>query len=124
MDTESRLGDIGARLATDESAIEAAYEGLAPTVLASLRHMVPPADADDVLQRTFLDVWRSREQYDPARPLAGWVMGIARHRAIDHLRARRPEDPVEQLPEESPAYDDDLAERFCRSHEVREALLR
>ena len=124
MDTDSRLADIGARLATDEAAIEAAYAVLAPTVLAYLRRMVPPADADDVLQRTFLDVWRSRQQYDPARSLSGWVMGIARHRALDHLRSRRPEDPVGELPEGGVLAGDDLAERFCRAHDVREALLR
>ena len=116
------LSDIAARLAVDDHAIEQAYVLLAPTVLGYLRRVVSPADAEDVLQRTFLDVWRCRDQYDASRPLAGWVMGIAKHRAADQLRARRPE-PVADVPEDdSIMADDDLAERFTRSQQIRDAL--
>ncbi len=121
MSSGSQLADVAARLGTDESAVEAAYRLLAPTVLAYLRRVLPAADAEDVLQRTFLDVWRSRAQYDTSRPLAGWVMGIAKHRAIDLLRSRRPDEPIDQLPEQA-AELDDLAERFSRSLEIRQAL--
>jgi RNA polymerase sigma factor (sigma-70 family) len=48
-------------------------------------------------------------------------MGIAKHRAADQLRARRPE-PVAELPEDSGSTDDDLAERFTRSQQIRDAL--
>ena len=115
------LTEVAARLGTDETAIEDAYQLLAPTVLGYLRRVLPPADAEDVLQRTFLDVWRSRHQYDPARPLGGWVMGIAKHRAMDQLRARRPDEPVDQVPE-STAEVEDLADRFGRSQEIRQAM--
>lgn len=122
MDTGLPLAEVAVRLAADDSAIEDAYRLLAPTVLAYLRRVVPAADAEDVLQRTFVDVWRSRTQYDPARSLAGWVMGIAKHRAVDLLRSRRPDEPVDELPET--AVIDDLAERFSRSLDVRQALER
>jgi RNA polymerase sigma factor (sigma-70 family) len=116
------MSDIAARLAADDAAIEQAYVLLAPTVLGYLRRVVSPADAEDVLQRTFLDVWRCREQYDVNRSLAGWVMGIAKHRAADQLRARRPE-PVADVPEDDELMaDDDLAERFTRSQQIRDAL--
>jgi RNA polymerase sigma factor (sigma-70 family) len=121
MDTGAPLAAIAARLATDDTAVEEAYALLAPTVLGYLRRVVPPADAEDVLQRTFLDVWRSRHQYDVARPLSGWVMGIAKHRAVDHLRSRKPDEPMADLPE-TVAVDDDLAERFSRSQQIREAM--
>lgn len=125
METGTDLDELALRLATDESAVEQVYVLLAPTVLAYLRRLVPLPDAEDVLQRTFLDVWRSRAQYDPARSLTGWIMGIAKHRAMDHLRARKPDDPVAMLPESRHAGDgDDLAERFARSLEVRAALAR
>ncbi len=122
MDAGPAISDIAARLAVDDEAIEQAYALLAPIVLGYLRRVVSPGDAEDVLQRTFLDVWRCRDQYDANRPLAGWVMGIAKHRAADQLRARRPE-PVADLPQD-PALiaDDDLAERFTRSQQVRDAL--
>jgi RNA polymerase sigma-70 factor (ECF subfamily) len=125
VETGTGIDELSVRLATDDVAVEQVYVLLAPTVLAYLRRLVPLSDAEDVLQRTFLDVWRSRAQYDPSRSLTGWVMGIARNRAMDHLRSRKPDDPVAQVPESRQSGDeDDLAERFARSQEVRAALER
>ena len=121
-ETGTALADVAGRLAGDPAAVEECYRLLAPTVLGYLRRLLPTADAEDALQRTFLDVWRSREQYDPTRPLAGWVLGIARHRAYDTLRSRRPAESAESLPDA--ALIDDLAERFARSLVVRQALAR
>lgn len=56
------------------------------------------ASAEDVKQQVLLEVWRRGSEYDPARAgLLTWIMTIARSRAIDELRRRRPEpvDPVE-----------------------------
>ena len=121
-ETGTQLADVAGRLAVDPGAVEECYRLLAPTVLGYLRRLLPANDAEDALQRTFLDVWRSRAQYDPARPLAGWVLGIARHRAYDVLRSRRPDEATEALPD--PVLMDDLAERFTRSVVVRQALAR
>jgi RNA polymerase sigma-70 factor (ECF subfamily) len=44
--------------------------------------------AEEVVQETFLALWERAEQFDPARgTLPVWLMAIARHRAIDRLRA-------------------------------------
>ena len=46
--------------------------------------------AEDVLQETYLAVWRTAGQYQPERaPVLVWLMAIARHRAIELLRQRR-----------------------------------
>jgi RNA polymerase sigma-70 factor (ECF subfamily) len=46
--------------------------------------------AEDVLQETYLAVWRTAGQYQPGRaPALVWLMAIARHRAIELLRQRR-----------------------------------
>jgi RNA polymerase sigma-70 factor (ECF subfamily) len=55
--------------------------------LALLRHQDA---AEDVLQETYLAVWRTAGQYQPGRaPVLVWLMAIARHRAIELLRQRR-----------------------------------
>jgi RNA polymerase sigma factor (sigma-70 family) len=54
-----------------------------------LRHAVPPADAEDVAQDTVLVAARRWADYDPARPLRPWLLGIALRVAHDHRRRRR-----------------------------------
>jgi RNA polymerase sigma factor (sigma-70 family) len=68
-------------------------------VLAFLRAMVGPSDADDCFQETFIAALRAYDRMDGRHPRA-WVMTIARRKAIDHhrARARRPE-PRAELPE-------------------------
>src|SRR5437762_13007620 len=48
------------------------------------------AEADDVLQEIFLQIWKEANHYSPkaGKPL-GWVVTIARRRAIDRLRRRQ-----------------------------------
>jgi RNA polymerase sigma-70 factor (ECF subfamily) len=74
----------------EESALEglyARYGGLIFTL--ALRIVGDPELAREVLQDTFLRCWGGREAYDPARGrVPGWLMGIARNRAIDLLRSR------------------------------------
>jgi RNA polymerase sigma-70 factor (ECF subfamily) len=50
------------------------------------------AQAEDVLQEVFVNVWRSAQGFDAARaqPLT-WLTSVARNRAIDSLRRRRAE---------------------------------
>jgi RNA polymerase sigma-70 factor (ECF subfamily) len=48
------------------------------------------AESDDVLQEIFLQIWKEANHYSPkaGKPL-GWVVTIARRRAIDRLRRRQ-----------------------------------
>lgn len=85
------LGEsLGHRLvAQDESALADAYAVYAPAVLAYLRRYVGPDEAEDVAQRTFLDVWRHADRYRPEQRFSSWLFTLAHHRAVDALRARR-----------------------------------
>jgi RNA polymerase sigma factor (sigma-70 family) len=68
-------------------------------VLAFLRALVGPVDADDCFQETFMAALRNYENLDGANPRA-WVMTIARNKAIDHHRARaRRAVPAAELPD-------------------------
>lgn len=77
--------------ARDEQALAALYDrhsAMAYGVI--LRILRDGADADDVLQETFVRVWSRAETYDPGLGApAAWLTRIARNRAIDRLRAKR-----------------------------------
>ncbi|MBE7186668.1 MAG: sigma-70 family RNA polymerase sigma factor [Jatrophihabitans endophyticus] len=91
--------------------------------MSYLGRYVPQPDIEDVLQRVFYEVWRVHERYDPDRSLRAWVLGIARKRAIDHLRKRR--DVVVPLDSMREITGDDgreVADRIVWADEVRAAL--
>jgi RNA polymerase sigma factor (sigma-70 family) len=107
----------------DEQALEECYRLYGSMVRSYLRHFVGEEETDDLLQVVFLEVWRSREKFDPSRPLEAWLFGIARKRAIDHLRRRRHDvvraDSIRELVGEDGAA---FAERLAWSAEIQVAL--
>src|SRR4029077_10096261 len=56
------------------------------------------AEADDVLQDIFIQIWKEADRYSPkaGKPL-GWMVTIARRRAIDRLRRRQAYSRVRAL---------------------------
>ncbi len=74
--------------AGDPGALEAMYAEHGSLVFSFCRRSLDPARAADATQDVFLAAWRSRERYRPeAGTLAGWLVGIARFKVIDILRA-------------------------------------
>ncbi|HLY33561.1 MAG TPA: sigma-70 family RNA polymerase sigma factor [Jatrophihabitantaceae bacterium] len=118
--------DIGVRLRQGQpEALEECYRVLGPLLVAYLGRYVPQPDIEDVLQRVFYEVWRVRDRFDPNLPLRAWVLGIARKRAIDHLRKRRDVVvPLDALRDISGEDGRDVAERMAWADEVRDALSR
>ncbi|MGO4512671.1 sigma-70 family RNA polymerase sigma factor [Bradyrhizobium sp. MOS001] len=50
----------------------------------------PPHDIEDILQDTYLKIWRNAPRFDASRaPAMAWMSAIVRNTAIDHLRVRR-----------------------------------
>lgn len=121
---EPALADIGERLVQGQpEALEECYRTLGPLVISYLGRYVPQPDVEDVMQRVFYEVWRVHERYDPSLSLRGWVLGIARKRAIDHLRKRK--DVVVPLDSMREITGDDgrtVADRLAWADEVRTAL--
>lgn len=74
----------------DVEAFQAVYDAFRSDVHAFLSRIVlDPDAADDLLQDTFLRVFREAARYDPCRPLEPWIFRIARNLALDHLRSRK-----------------------------------
>jgi RNA polymerase sigma-70 factor, ECF subfamily len=62
----------------------------------ALRVLKDSGEAEDVMQDIFIQVWKNPDAFVSGRgSLGGWLAVVARNRAIDRLRRRRPSDPVE-----------------------------
>jgi RNA polymerase sigma-70 factor, ECF subfamily len=83
----------------NEGAMAELYDRFSAVVFsAALRVLGEASQAEDVLQEVFLQLWRNPSAFDSNRgSLAAWLAVIARHRAIDHLRRRRPETDFEEV---------------------------
>ena len=74
-------------------------------------------DAEDLTQDTFLKAFRSLPRFHSPKAFQGWLFTIARHTALNHLRARHPSEPIDPDSLVAPndpsraaeARDDDLA---------------
>ncbi len=96
MDSSSLAdAELMARIAAgDESALGAIYDRHGNVVYGSvLRFLGDRQAAEEVVQDAFLAIWREARRYEASTgSAAGWLLRIARNRAIDRLRAaaRRP----------------------------------
>lgn len=84
--------------AGDQQALAELYDRYSNVVYAVvLRILQDTGGAEDILQDIFLQLWRKPEAFDSSRgSLGAWLTVIARHRAIDRLRQRRPESDIEE----------------------------
>jgi len=75
------------------------YDRYSPLVYAvALRVLADTGMAEDVLQDVFMQLWRHPASFDARRGgLGPWLAVIARHRAIDVLRKRRPQTDLEDV---------------------------
>jgi RNA polymerase sigma-70 factor, ECF subfamily len=83
--------ELIARLADgDDTALRDLFDRHAPWLAARLRAVLPPSDVEDVLQETFLAVWKGARNYTPQGATGGWLWAIARRQAALLLRRRGP----------------------------------
>ncbi len=72
----------------------------------ALRLMRDPADAEDVVQETFLSAFKGIDRFDGRSGLSTWLYRIAFNAAMMRLRRRRPEfvpvDAADELEEDPP----------------------
>jgi RNA polymerase sigma-70 factor (ECF subfamily) len=85
--------DLVARLRReDEGAIAVFEERYGRVLTGFLRDSLPdPGTAEEVRQQVLTEIWRRGGDYDPARSsVLTWALMIARSRAADERRRRRP----------------------------------
>jgi RNA polymerase sigma-70 factor (ECF subfamily) len=81
---------IAALAAGDDTALRELFTRHAPWLAARLRSALPPPDVEDVLQETFLAVWKGAGGYRPQGTPRAWIWVIARNQAALLLRKRGP----------------------------------
>lgn len=79
-------------VARDEAALAALYDRYAAMLSSVLNRILRDSQAaEEILQDTFFQLWRSAARFDASRgSLAGWLLVMARNRAISRLRRRNP----------------------------------
>ena len=104
------------------------YGGIMKALVVRVVH--DEAEAEDLLQEIFMQIWRQAKNYSPKKGQAlGWIVTLTRRRAIDRLRKRqayhrateRLENHTDQQPEawlhnriDDDIFNDDLRE-FLRA---------
>ena len=91
----------------DRTAFATLYERTSPHLFAVvLRIHRDRAQAEDVLQEVYVNVWRAARNFDPAQsqPLT-WLTSIARNRAIDGLRRQQSRPQIQAAPAADPSAD-------------------
>jgi RNA polymerase sigma-70 factor (ECF subfamily) len=80
----------------DEQAMAQLYDRYSSIVYSvALRVLGDTGGAEDVVQDVFMQLWRNPAAFDSSRgSLPAWLAVIARNRAIDVIRKRRPEDDI------------------------------
>ena len=77
--------------AGDKEALRQLYTRHSAVLFAlALRVLSDRAEAEDVLQEAFVQIWKTAGSFDEGRgrPL-GWLIMLTRSRAIDRLRSRK-----------------------------------
>lgn len=136
-DEQTPAGDPAAKLdATmsavargDETAFAELYDQLAPVVHGVVLRVVRnPAQAEEVTQEVFLEIWRLAARYDRTKGAPkSWCCAIAHRRAVDRVRSeqaardREDRDHLRAPPPPGDSVEEAVAEQFL-AQRVRDGL--
>lgn len=98
---EQLIDWLAATARGDQQAFQQLYESTSSQLYALLlRILRNPERAQDALQDAYVRVWQKAGTYSPERgaPLT-WLLSVARYRALDMLRRKRPEVTMPEDPD-------------------------
>jgi RNA polymerase sigma-70 factor, ECF subfamily len=102
---------IRSAAAGDQRAFAELHARYAGMVHAILLARLPPSEAEDQVQEVFLVAWKKLSQLEDAAGFGSWLCAIARNRAVDVYRRRRPTEALQDgWPDATSASSSDVAE--------------
>lgn len=115
----------------DEDAVAALYDRYSGIAYGLAYRIAGDATlAEDVVQESFVTVWKQAPRFDPSRGLLrSWLLTIVHHKAVDAVR-RRTNRPERAFPDDAaefiaaPSKPEEYAEMMMDAEAVREAVRR
>ena len=95
-------------------------------IIGTIARMIGPAEAEDLAQQVFLNVWKSATRWRPEAKVTTWLLTIAKRLVFNESRRRsrarlipqsREEEAEPEYPDATPGPDRQLLE-----HELHEAI--
>ncbi|MFW0155340.1 RNA polymerase sigma factor [Rothia sp. P6271] len=84
----------------DSDAFQALLRRHAPSMRAyAIRLTGSAADADDVLQETFIQAWKKMDTVENPERVKSWLMMLVNRKGIDLIRARKLNADIDNSPE-------------------------
>lgn len=90
----------------------------------SLRIVNDTAEAEDIMQESFLDAFRQMGSYSGQGSFGSWLKRIVVNRSLDYLRKVKETVPLDEIPNDLPDVPDDTREEDVRFQvaEVQKAI--
>lgn len=91
----------------EEAVLKELFRRYAGAFLGLARRMgLDAASREDVVQEAFSKIWQKAREFDPRRASArAWLLAIAHHTTVDHLRRLEARPKPLELEEEAEAFD-------------------
>ncbi len=121
---DQQLGQLLARVsAGDQGAMEQLYRLCQSRVYRFARsRMNDSFAAADVLHETMIEVWRGASRFEGRSRALTWILGIANHKVMDHLRKQN-RHPSQELDESLPDVESPTAEALLEQAQSRTRML-
>lgn len=114
---------IAALAAGDDGALRELFARHAPWLTVRLRRALPVDAVEDVLQETFIAVWRGAGRYTPAGTPGAWLWGIAYRQAALWVRTQGRVDTIDAHgPDVAGSWRDDPASTAAARVDLQRAL--